>query len=108
MPSRSGLEAIPELRRVAPGAQIVVFSGFASASVAEQVLALGAASYLEKGADPEAIVATIEEALANAPSLPAGLLHALVSADIGRYPAAMAIGEHEGDQRRPRTASSSG
>ena len=73
MPSRSGLEAIPELRRVAPAAQIVVFSGFATASVAEQVLALGAASYLEKGADPEAIVATIEEALANAPSLPASL-----------------------------------
>jgi len=73
MPKRSGLEAIPELRRVAPAAQIVVFSGFARASVAEQVLALGAASYLEKGADPEAIVATIEEALANAPRLPAGL-----------------------------------
>ena len=30
MPNRSGLEALPELRRVAPNAQIVVFSGFAS------------------------------------------------------------------------------
>ena len=73
MPNRSGLEAIPELRRVAPDAQIIVFSGFASTSVAEQVLALGAATYLEKGATPDVIVATIEAALANAPGLPANL-----------------------------------
>ena len=70
MPSLSGLEAIPELRRVAPGAQIVVFSGFAAASMAEQALALGAVSYLEKGASPDRIVATIENALANAPGSP--------------------------------------
>ena len=66
MPNCNGLEALPELRRVAPDAQIVVFSGFASATVAEQVIALGAASYLEKGAHPDTIVATIEEALADA------------------------------------------
>jgi DNA-binding NarL/FixJ family response regulator len=66
MPNCNGLEALPALRRVAPDAQIVVFSGFASATVAEQVIALGAASYLEKGAHPDTIVATIEEALADA------------------------------------------
>jgi DNA-binding NarL/FixJ family response regulator len=65
MPQRSGLEALPELRRIAPQAQIIVFSGFARSSVAEQVIALGATSYLEKGATPDAIVATIEHALAN-------------------------------------------
>lgn len=69
MPNRNGLEALPELRRVAPAAQIIVFSGFASATVAEQVLALGAASYLEKGADPDTIAATIALALANSPGL---------------------------------------
>jgi DNA-binding NarL/FixJ family response regulator len=68
MPNRNGLEALPELRRVAPSAQIIVFSGFASTTVAEQVLALGAASYLEKGADPDTIVAAIEQALANTPA----------------------------------------
>src|SRR5688572_18942719 len=36
MPNRSGLAALPELRRVAPDAQIIVFSGFASGSVADQ------------------------------------------------------------------------
>ena len=64
MPKRSGLEAIPDLRRLAPQARIIVFSAFAGAAVAEQVLALGAASYLEKGASPDTIVALIEETLA--------------------------------------------
>lgn len=70
MPNRSGLDALPELRTVAPESRIVVFSGFATATVADQVLALGAASYLQKGAHPDAIVAAIEEALADEPSPP--------------------------------------
>ena len=73
MPVLSGLEAIPALRRIAPRAQIIVFSGFATASVAAQVLALGAARYLEKGANPDTIVATIEQALADAAGVPASL-----------------------------------
>ena len=74
MPKRSGLEALPELRRVAPDAQIIVFSGFASGSVADQAIALGAATYLEKGAPPDTILATIEAAVANAPAVPASLI----------------------------------
>lgn len=73
MPIRSGLEALPELRRVAPDAQIIVFSGFASAAVAAQAIALGAASYLEKGAPPATIIETIEQALSSAPGSPASL-----------------------------------
>ena len=65
MPIRSGLEALPELRQVAPDARIIVFSGFAGSIVAEEVIALGATGYLEKGADPDVIVATMEQALAN-------------------------------------------
>ncbi len=68
MPKLSGLDAIPALRRIAPAAQIIVFSGFAGAVVAEQVLALGAVRYLEKGASPDTIVATIEQALAAPPA----------------------------------------
>ena len=64
MPKYSGLDALPELRRVAPDARIVVLSGFTSANVAEEVLALGAASYVEKGADSAAIVAAIRQVLA--------------------------------------------
>ena len=66
MPKLSGFDALPELRRVVPDAQIVVFSGFAGSSVGQQIIALGAAAYLEKGAaDPDLIVATIERALAS-------------------------------------------
>ncbi len=72
MPNLSGLEALPELRRVAPDARIVVLSGFAAAAVAEQVLALGATSYLEKGAPPDEIFAAIERALAAGPLVVAG------------------------------------
>jgi DNA-binding NarL/FixJ family response regulator len=66
MPNRSGLEALAELRYVAPAAQIVVLSGFALTAAAEEVFALGAAAYLEKGANPQAIITTIENAVANA------------------------------------------
>jgi DNA-binding NarL/FixJ family response regulator len=62
MPNCSGLEAIPDLRAVAPDSRIIVLSGFSAATVAAEVLALGAVSYLEKGAHPDAIVAAIEEA----------------------------------------------
>ena len=74
MPKRSGLEALPELRQVAPDARIIVFSGFATAIVAEQVIALGATSYLEKGVAPDTIVATIERALATPSAAPLSAL----------------------------------
>jgi DNA-binding NarL/FixJ family response regulator len=68
MPGRTGMESLPELRRVAPGAQIVVFSGFSMASIAEEAADLGAVLYLSKGADPDAINDAIEQAAA--PSVP--------------------------------------
>ena len=74
MPIRSGLEALTELRKVAPDALIIVFSGFASSLVADEVIALGAAGYLEKGADPDTVVATIEQALANTNHLSPSLI----------------------------------
>lgn len=69
MPNRSGLEALPDLRRVAPSARIVVLSGFAVATVGAEVLTLGARSYLEKGAHPDTIVAAIREAAASSGSV---------------------------------------
>ncbi len=66
MPVRSGLDALPELRQVAPDARVIVYSGFAGGIVEDEVLALGAAEYLEKGALPDTIIATIERALVSA------------------------------------------
>lgn len=61
MPHRTGLDALPEIRRVAPEAKVIVLSGFATPMVGSIVLELGAARYIEKGADPETIAATIVE-----------------------------------------------
>jgi DNA-binding NarL/FixJ family response regulator len=65
MPLRTGLESLAELRRVAPRAKVIVFSGFSMASVAEEVIGLGAVLYLSKGADPDAINDAIEQAAAD-------------------------------------------
>ena len=64
MPRKTGLDALPELRQVAPAAKIIVFSGFSTASVADEVLALGAVRYLAKGADIDEINDAIEEVAA--------------------------------------------
>ena len=64
MPRKTGLEALPEIRRVAPNAKVVVLSGFAESMLASDVLAQGAHRYLEKGVHPNVIAAAIEEAAA--------------------------------------------
>lgn len=61
MPVLTGLDALPEIKRVAPGAKVIVLSGFAASMVADDVLAHGADRFLEKGVHPDAITATIEE-----------------------------------------------
>jgi DNA-binding NarL/FixJ family response regulator len=64
MPRRTGLEVLPEIRHLAPNAKVIVFSGFSTATIREGVIDLGAALYLAKGANPEAINDAIEEAAA--------------------------------------------
>jgi DNA-binding NarL/FixJ family response regulator len=59
MPNVTGLEALPELRRIVPDARIIVVSGFATAVVADQVRALGADGFVEKGADIDTIVSAL-------------------------------------------------
>lgn len=61
MPRRTGLDALPEIKRVAPDAKVIVVSGFVSSMLAADVLARGADRYIEKGVDPDTIAAMIEE-----------------------------------------------
>jgi DNA-binding NarL/FixJ family response regulator len=61
MPRRTGLDALPEIKRVAPDAKVIVVSGFVSSMIAADALAQGADRYIEKGVDPDTIAATIEE-----------------------------------------------
>jgi DNA-binding NarL/FixJ family response regulator len=56
MPVMDGLEALPEIKRVAPDTRIVVLSGFDNQRLVSQALALGADGYVPKGGDPEEIV----------------------------------------------------
>jgi DNA-binding NarL/FixJ family response regulator len=65
MPRRTGLDALPDLRAVAPEAGIIAFSGLDGSIVKEAALQAGASHFLQKGADPNAIVAAIEDAAAN-------------------------------------------
>jgi DNA-binding NarL/FixJ family response regulator len=60
MPVLDGLEALPEIRRVAPQAAVIVLSAFEARAMAQRALELGAAGYLEKGATPEAIIEAVE------------------------------------------------
>jgi DNA-binding NarL/FixJ family response regulator len=62
MPAMDGLEALPEIRRAAPRARVVVLSGFDNPVIVERALELGAVRYVEKGCRPEEIVAAVEEA----------------------------------------------
>lgn len=64
MPKMDGLQALTELRKVAPGARVVVLSGLQESLMGETVRDLGAAAFNEKGTDPSATAATIRHAAA--------------------------------------------
>lgn len=48
MPGYSGLEILPELKRLQPGVPVVVITAFGSEEVYRKALIRGAAAYLEK------------------------------------------------------------
>jgi DNA-binding NarL/FixJ family response regulator len=62
MPDMDGLEALVELRQVAPGARIVVLSGFTKERLGPVVAELGAVDYLEKGIRPDDLLQRMLEA----------------------------------------------
>lgn len=59
MPQRSGLAALIDLRRAAPAARIIVFSGFASPELIAEATRLGADDYVEKGHSVERLLGTL-------------------------------------------------
>ena len=62
MPVLDGLGALPELRRIAPDACVVVFTGFSEESLREEAVALGADALLEKGVATGSLVAALRDA----------------------------------------------
>lgn len=61
MPDMDGLEAIPQMRELAPGARLVVLSGHEAGRVSLEALDQGATRYLSKAADLETIRAVVRE-----------------------------------------------
>jgi diguanylate cyclase (GGDEF)-like protein len=73
MPGGTGLDVLPELRRVAAGARIILYSSRDAADARPRALAAGADFYLEKS-ETTSLVAAVR-ALAGAP-VPAGVFRA--------------------------------
>lgn len=56
----SGLQLLPDLRRIVPQARIVLLTGYASVASAVQAMKSGADDYLPKPADSAALVAALK------------------------------------------------
>jgi YesN/AraC family two-component response regulator len=61
MPVMDGLQALPEIRRVAPGTKVIVLSGFDAGAMAPKALSRGAIRYLEKGLTPSDIAVVVKQ-----------------------------------------------
>ena len=59
MPVLGGMEAIPRIRRCAPGARVVVLSGFTPDHKASEAVEVGAAAFIEKQQRPDELVAKL-------------------------------------------------
>lgn len=61
MPGMDGLEALPLIRRAAPGTSVIVFSGFTEERMAAVALDRGADRYIEKGEPLENVRRAVRE-----------------------------------------------
>ncbi|HEU5211542.1 MAG TPA: response regulator transcription factor [Gaiellaceae bacterium] len=59
MPGGSGIDALPELARVAPDAKVLMLSSQASPSTVRQALTAGAAGYITKGRNDTDVLAAV-------------------------------------------------
>jgi two-component system nitrogen regulation response regulator NtrX len=63
MPGRDGLEVLPEIRRLAPAAAVVMISGHGTIETAVRATKLGAFDFVEKPLSLEKILVTVRNAL---------------------------------------------
>jgi DNA-binding NarL/FixJ family response regulator len=61
MPRQDGMETLPLLRGEFPATRVVVLSAIDDGLVGAKVLALGADRYVQKGVDPDTLIAIVEE-----------------------------------------------
>jgi DNA-binding NarL/FixJ family response regulator len=65
MPVMDGLQALPEIVRVAPSALVVVLSGFGAETMASEAIARGAHDYVQKGINPTELTDRLRERYAS-------------------------------------------
>jgi len=69
MPNMSGLEAIPEIRKLTPQAKILVLTSFAGDDVVFPAIKAGALGYLLKNSSPQRLLYAIREVYRGEPSM---------------------------------------
>ncbi|WP_322748800.1 MULTISPECIES: response regulator transcription factor [unclassified Frankia] len=68
MPVLDGLAALPGVRRAAPGARVVIFTGFSEQALGERASALGAHALIEKGLATDSLVDRLRDVCGRAPA----------------------------------------
>ena len=63
MPRQGGMEALPELKRIAPDVPIVMCTAYMDVQTAVRAMQLGAYDYLTKPFDPELLILTVKRAI---------------------------------------------
>jgi len=63
MPGRGGLEVLPDIRRIQPGAIVIIITAYASVESAIAAMKIGAYDYVQKPFKHEDLLLTIERAL---------------------------------------------
>jgi DNA-binding NarL/FixJ family response regulator len=63
MPIRDGIEALPEIRAVAPESRVVILSSFGEQRYGTRALELGAVAYVEKTLAPDALVTRLVDVM---------------------------------------------
>lgn len=70
MPLLDGLDALVEIKRVSPETRVIVLSNYARERMEGRALALGAESYVEKGASQNELLAVVRDVIAQRFSRP--------------------------------------
>ncbi len=94
LPDRDGLDVLQALRRDWPGLPVLVLSTYPEAQYAVRCIRLGAAGYLNKSADPDAMVAAVRKAAGGGRYVSPATAEALAAA-VGKASAAEALSHRE-------------
>ncbi len=63
MPRQGGMEALPELKRIAPEVPVIMCTAFMDVPTVVRAMQLGAYDYLTKPVDPNLLILTVQRAL---------------------------------------------